>query len=61
MDEPQKKICGEKKTFGRFTFVCNREPHIHNVRVRKRNHRDGIFFYDEPPAESHRFVNPARL
>lgn len=61
MDEHKKEICGEKTTFGRSTFVCARAPHVNNKRKPRRNHRDGVIYFDEPPADSHRFVNPARL
>jgi len=58
MDETKKKdICGETKEFGRQKFICAREPHANISRKRRYNHRDGVYFFGEPPANSHRMVN----
>jgi len=60
MDE-KKDICGETKTTGETTWICARKPHTDLNRQRRFNRRDGVFFFNEPPANSHRMINIKKL
>jgi len=59
MDE-KKDICGATTSTGNIEWICKRKPHA-DISRKPRWDREGNRFFAEPPTNSHRFVNKAKL